>query len=144
MKAIETIEDVGACLIEYSKETMEKAKRIREEYGKQFRLPAFRLTSIMPCCLASDTEVDRNLRQFMSIFSNNLVAGIYAESNMLRLMEDEKSANDRIKKEAAKKRAAFLFIVINGLEEQFRDFLDKHGIDNDDETQKAIRDLYNN
>jgi hypothetical protein len=144
METIKTMEDVGAYLIEYSKEIMEKAKRVTAEYDKQFRLPSFRLTSIMPCYLASDTEVDRNLRQFMSIFSNNLVAGIYAESNMLRLMEDAKVANGRIKKEAAKKRAAFLFIVINGLEEQFRDFLNSHGIDDDEETQKAIRDFYNN
>jgi hypothetical protein len=144
MKTMKTIEDVETCLIEYSKETMEKAKRISVEYGKQFRLPAFRLTSIMPCYLISNTDVDRNLRQFMSIFTNNLVAGIYAESNMLRLMEDLKVANDKIKKESARKRAAFLFILANGLEDQFKDFLNKHGVDDDDEVQKAIWGFHNN
>ncbi|MDR1201648.1 MAG: hypothetical protein LBL58_08485 [Tannerellaceae bacterium] len=144
MEAMKTIEDVGACLIEFSKEMTEKAKRISEEYGKQFCLPAFRLTSIMPWYLISNTDVDRNLRQFMSIFSNNLTAGIYAESNMLRLMEEAKAANDKIKKEAARERAAFLFILLNGLEEQFKDVLNKHGVDDEDEVQNAIREFHNN
>jgi hypothetical protein len=148
MGTMKTIEDVGAYLIEQSKETIDKCSKASKEYYDMFHITGFVVSDIMPGYLSKNSctpdAVQENLKNFMVRYSNNMIAALFAEAKSIRLWADLNAANDRIKKEAARKRAAFLFILLNGLEEQFKDFLNKHGIDDEDEVQNAIREFHNN
>jgi hypothetical protein len=143
MGTIKTVDDVGAYLIEQSEKMQEKCRIVSKEYYERFNITGFYTTDIMPTYISEGRDVEGNLNSFMVTFNNNMITGIFAETKMIRLTEDLEVANDKIKKESARKRAAFLFILLNGLEDQFKDFLNKHGVD-DDEVQEAIREFHNN
>lgn len=111
-----TTDTIEKYITESAKAQGKKYRELKAKYNEQFNVTIPYASDITAPIVCDNMPLDMKLRNLMASMTNNIIAGLRYESEVIAL-------HGKAKKEKALKRAAFLFILRSGLVKEFQDFL---------------------
>lgn len=111
----------------------------KQDYMNRYNIHGVYASDIVPISGGEKWDMEDNLRNILSIASNNMVAALFCEYEVINLRQKLKRKQKELDRENHLKHLALLFMLKTGYFNEFRNFVNSYSGDLEPDLQKEVK-----